>query len=84
MQRMVEFQVSGRGDFPVDMLRYDTCWPRHEHDAAIIESSARRGNALREHTIALKGLRPPTEGRWSSFGWKVDSVTMASSGRWSA
>jgi hypothetical protein len=83
MQRMIEFVVEGRGSFPVDMLRYDTCWPRTESDASIIDSSFQPRNRV-THVVALKGLREPTEGRWESFGYKVREVTKASSGRWAA
>jgi len=32
MARRYEFTVEGRGWFPVDMLRYDQCWPRRESE----------------------------------------------------
>lgn len=30
MAKLHEFTVEGCGTFPVDMLRYDQCWPRRE------------------------------------------------------
>ena len=72
MERMHEFVVSGNRSFPIDMLRYDTCWPRTQQDTAAIQRSLVRGSA---EAIALKGLRSPTEGRWSSFGYTVSDVT---------
>jgi hypothetical protein len=67
----VEFEVRGRGQFPFDMLRYDSCWPKHESDSAEIERNVRRGTD--EYTVRLMsvGLNSPTIGRWNSFGWKV-------------
>lgn len=32
MARTYHFTVEGRGSFPVDMLRYDCCWPRRESE----------------------------------------------------
>lgn len=70
--------VSGHGDFPIDMLRYDRCVPRTQID---VENIQRR-------TVMLDGKRvdeprlvnlvrycvsdtPAEAGRWQSFGWKV-------------
>ena len=32
-QNALIFEVQGRGEFPLDMLRYDLCWPATEGDA---------------------------------------------------
>jgi len=73
MTTYYRFTVMGNSDFPLDMLRYDACWPcapesiegmayrRHEHRAEI-------------RTVELKSLREPTAGRWASFMWKVTQV----------
>lgn len=66
----ITFSVSPDSDsrltlpFPVDMLRYD---------AAVFASSAdkRRADAKKPGVLLLSDSRP-TEGRWESFGWKVD------------
>ena len=75
-----QFTIIGRGEFPLDMLRYDGCYPKLETDTAIM-----RKDGLREVTLQ-RGLdhdnyRPgdygnptvwsPTVGRWNSFGWAV-------------
>jgi hypothetical protein len=31
-----KFFVQGQGHFPIDMLRYDACFPASEHDSALI------------------------------------------------
>lgn len=67
-----EFTVTGIGDISADMLRYDSCWPARQEDAAQIFS--RHGDAYAKHTITLRGLRAPTVDRWLSFGWRVDNV----------
>lgn len=60
------FTVTGRGEFPHDMLRYDSCWPYSISDAARMAGTERR-------TIKLQTgqLNSPTVARWDSFGWKV-------------
>lgn len=72
---MFKLVVKGRGQFPIDMLRYDGCYPRHEADSGRIEVSFQRGNFNVEQQISLTlpGKEPPTEARWSSFGWTVVS-----------
>lgn len=65
------YRVSGRGEVPRDMLRYDECWGVGRNDRkAIIETDAKGVRA-----ITLIGPRPPTTGRWESFGWTVTSIT---------
>jgi len=66
-----EFEVVGTWDtFPYDMLRYDSCWPASEgHGVAPPHYRDDRGKEIRR--IQLRGLRPPTHGRWESFGWAV-------------
>ena len=63
------FKVEGRGTFPVDMLRYDQCWPATT-DAAMsivhLDYSKVREAEMVSH-------RQPTPARWESFGWKVTS-----------
>lgn len=81
---ITDFTVEGRGDFPLDMLRYDQCWPADSAAVTAIETTY--GSELERHgsTVAQQpGLRRirlrkvsgsgigPTEGRWNSFGWRV-------------
>lgn len=75
MKYVMHFRVVGRGFFPVDMLRYDQCWPTGQDDAAnMIVDSVSLNAELR--TIELsKWCRnqqaEPTTDRWASFGWQV-------------
>ena len=58
-----EYVVTGRGEFPLDMLRYDACWPASSSDVAKME-------AVREpRSIVMASYNAPTTGRWLSFGW---------------
>jgi hypothetical protein len=69
---IVVFVVEGRGEFPIDMLRYDQCWPRREIDSGTI----RRTNETRKVELMCINTtgRKPTEARWKSFGWTVTTV----------
>lgn len=73
------FTVQGTGPFPIDMLRYDRCWPASEgsDSVALAATFDLRGGGLpyeapyNTRSVCLIGLDQPTEGRWASFGWKV-------------
>jgi hypothetical protein len=69
------FTVTGRGKFPLDMLRYDRCYPATEPDVGVIEWSS--WPRKREH-FKVDLVKPdggePTVARWDSFGWKVVSA----------
>lgn len=65
----VKFTVKGRGLFPVDMLRYDCCYPASPQDVNNMD-----GREPREVTLVTATVNPlvgPTKGRWESFGWTV-------------
>ena len=84
MTKITHFTVEGRGEFPLDMLRYDQCWPRGPEDAAKMEASYAselldvvKDHGLGRRTIDLATIiRPgyPTVDRWASFGWVVTTV----------
>lgn len=75
IRRTYTFIVTGADMFPFDMLRYDTCHPRTERDSAEIERSSRaHGHGGQDFRVTLVGPKPPTEARWGSFGWAVESV----------
>jgi len=65
-----KFLVQGRTPFPMDMLRYDSCYPQTTEDAAKIARSIKNRPERRE--IALATHSPSvTNGRWSSHGWRI-------------
>lgn len=70
MAKIASFTVQGRGRFPVDMLRYDSAWPR---DGASAESIlvSEDGEARKVRLNLVPGYTYPTRARWSSFGWTV-------------
>lgn len=66
-----EIDVAGKGDFPIDMLRYDACCPKTENDSHEIE----RQDYTTTRVITLrrfaKNTMCATHARWQSFGWRV-------------
>lgn len=64
------YAVEGRGHFPIDMLRYDMCWPDSEEDANTLYESTLKV-AIPRCKIQLSGFRPPTIDRWISLKWIV-------------
>jgi hypothetical protein len=80
------FTVNGNGEFPMDMLRYDSCHPVGSDDASRIVRSIHRyvddnvptepdRSPIKLRHIGDKGWRP-TAGRWSSFLWGVDPLSI--------
>jgi hypothetical protein len=60
------FTVEGRGEFPLDMLRYDRCCPDCQEDVHWMMGTNQRSAQMISH------VGPPTAARWVSFGWTVD------------
>jgi hypothetical protein len=64
-----EYYVSGHGDFPLDMLRHDSCWPASGEDAAKMDWQSWGAPRFAVRSIRMRSYKEPTIGRWSSFGW---------------
>ena len=60
--RVYRYEVTGFGDFPTDMLRYDN---------AKVVSSRPHPTVDKRLIYTLEGSFPPTVGRWKSFMWSV-------------
>ena len=68
-------RVEGSGDFPVDMLRYDSCWPDTSDDVAFMGTmhySSRGKRALVVACYSPYVSWPFTDKRWLSFGWSCE------------
>lgn len=65
------FTVEGVGEFPYDMLRYDSCWPATQRDVPVMTQPALSPGIYDKRSVQLRGVQPPTEARWASFGWTV-------------
>ena len=79
------FTVRGRTPFPVDMLRYDSCYPNDTASASDIEASLNpdlsaatlAGRSDRQFIVNLSAAHlplGPADRRWASFGWHVTMV----------
>lgn len=76
---LVFFTVEGGGEFPMDMLRFDECWPEGPSDAAKMGATyADPATDTGRRSIRLgsfrHGIAGPTEKRWESFGWRVTDI----------
>lgn len=60
--------VTGQGEFPWDMLRYDHCVPAMEIDSGALPEIWPRAVVVKRYSGQPGGW---TEGRWDSFGWKL-------------
>jgi hypothetical protein len=78
-KKLVRFTVKGSFRFPLDMLRYDQCWPADPTATANMEYST-ESRSPEGYEVELlhwaDGHWTPTEGRWASFGWHVDSSSI--------
>lgn len=71
-----EFTVRGSGKFPVDMLRYDSCYPADSDSATMILLDDEEFSPRDVHLIMVRKTRDecfPTVRRWGSFGWSCKS-----------
>lgn len=79
----VRFTVEGKGEFPFDMLRYDSCHPDRGVDVRAMTVDPMSEEALEAPrkvalvTFRLMANQGPTEARWRSFGWTVADVQPA-------
>jgi hypothetical protein len=71
------FTVAGTYPFPLDMLRYDACYPAHEPETAVMADTMNehyRGDSPVEITLVHLSTNKhwkPTAARWLSFQWHV-------------
>jgi len=70
---MIKFTVKGRGQFPLDMLRYDRCFPEDSQSAWNMDDSRVMRRVVLIKPEADNTFEGPTVERWSSFGWTVSS-----------
>jgi hypothetical protein len=60
--------VEGAGDFPIDMLRYDSAFPFEQTDAGCMLRREKRRVVLVRRGVDVGSGTPA---RWESFTWKV-------------
>jgi hypothetical protein len=79
MKWLIEFTVTGFGQFPIDMLRHDRCFPATESESGKIANSfyAHSGGMTWSVQLKMHGSTKatcPTVARWESFCCKVKDV----------
>lgn len=74
--KIYRFTVRGAGSFPVDMLRYDQCWPV-ENVIAVAPSRFSDAESWGTREIQMMSHNQPTPDRWMSFGWACVDVRSA-------
>jgi hypothetical protein len=67
------FVVEGEGDFPLDMLRQEQCWPARRRDATAIAMKPKQEGAasFRQVVLASHNRKAPSLVRWRRKGWLV-------------
>jgi hypothetical protein len=76
MTKTYIWSVNGRGAFPLDMLRFDACYPATSADVDAIQRSLdpleRREAGSKGFSVTLRSqIAGAEEARWNSFGWRV-------------
>jgi hypothetical protein len=71
-----KFTVRSKYPFPMDMLRYDRCYPATAQTAHDMATSMTHGHdePVEYEMIGAQGFGGPTSARWESFMFKVTSV----------
>ena len=75
--RVNTFTMEGYDAFPLDMLRYDACWPMSQDGIAELHASldmrerAERRKAQKPFKVTLNTIGHVTTARWSTFGWRM-------------
>lgn len=64
-----KFTVEGKGRFPYDMLRYDSCFPSSPEDVAGLDPNNKDRRSVTLYSYRTSANWQPTTGRWSNFLW---------------
>lgn len=68
-RRVYGFTATGAGEFPLDMLRYDRCFPGSNEAVSNMEPDNRA-----HRSVKLLSYNEPTPARWKSFGWTISAT----------
>ncbi len=73
------FTVWGTTPFPIDMLRYDCCWPATAADSMAIERSIAKRDSqtviIRLMSRVQRRHWHPAIDRWRSLGWRMSDYS---------
>jgi hypothetical protein len=75
MKYSQRFFVMGKGTFPMDMLRYDGCFPASQDAVVALDSTVPGNRSIQMRRYVSDKAAVPTTGRWASFGWTVSNVS---------
>lgn len=69
-------RVTGRGAFPLDMLRYDACHPRTGDDVSALHATfqERGTRSVVVCRFSQTASEAWTSDRWFSFGWALQEI----------
>lgn len=70
-------KVSGRGEFPMDMLRYDSCSPATEIDGCLISQTFKKYGTWDIYVKSSNKKQKWTVDRWTSFGVRFEPIDAA-------
>jgi hypothetical protein len=70
-KKRYRYVVTGKGQFPFDMLRYDRACPWSSDDARKLGAWPVDETFLKPRSIEMTSHNPPTIARWASFNWSV-------------
>jgi hypothetical protein len=80
-KRIHEFEVIGNRPFPLDMLRYDSCYPKTQDCIGdiLVSMDPDPDEQTGEYYVKLIHVDDsprwePTIARWNSFGWAVRRI----------
>lgn len=76
------WEITGKGAFPIDMLRHEQCWPATDQDSKKIRFSLHPGTENIIQMIEVETFREgigfarrqPDYKHWSSHGWDASLV----------
>lgn len=71
------FTVETNFLFPIDMLRYDSCFPATEKDAGEIHKNLTANGSPLKVKVARyidNKATKPTTARWDSFGCRISKI----------
>jgi hypothetical protein len=73
------FKVRGQAAFPIDMLRYDRCWPGTREDSGKVARSLRQEHHdttdINLMSVTMDPNWRPAVDRWRMCGWSVHEHT---------
>jgi hypothetical protein len=67
--------IKGRGEFPVDMLRYDRACPYSETDSYTIRNAIAQGDG-HEWTISVVRYVSTKDQKWTIASWQSFGVSI--------